>query len=325
MKQDTLQRDEWDEQEIRFETVRVDERGQVVERLEGSAWQFVEQLPGGVVLEMVRIPAGRFRMGSQGHAGYEDEHPQHVVSVPAFYLGKSPVTQAQWQAVMGWLPPCRNKGMGLPVDRVDWYDAWEFCRQLSKRTGRLYRLPAESEWEYACRAGTTTPFHFGETITTELANYIGEHTFRDEPPGIFPHCSTPPGTYLPNAFGLYDMHGNIWEWCADGWHESYEAAPADGSIWDGHPATHRVLRGGCWHDQPELCRSATRLRQPPDEAEDYFGLRVALVSLVQDPDIGKIYAEQINLSLWRRLGAWCEASLRRGTVWVTRRIRSQSE
>jgi formylglycine-generating enzyme required for sulfatase activity len=292
----------------------VDERGQIVERLQGAAWQFCEQLPGGTRLEMVRIPSGRFMMGSRGRMGYEDEHPQHNVGVEECYMGKFPITQAQWQAVMGWLPRCRGRGADLPVDRVSWYDAWEFCRRLSKQTGRLYRLPSESEWEYACRAGTNTPFSFGETITADLANYVSDHTFREEPPGVFPHGSTPAGTYLPNAFGLYDMHGNVWEWCADSWHDSYDGAPADGSIWEAQNPTHRMLRGGCWHDQPQLCRSATRLKQVPEEAEDYFGFRVVLVSLTQDPEIGKIYTEQINVRPWKRLGAWWQATASRAKV-----------
>jgi formylglycine-generating enzyme required for sulfatase activity len=168
------------------------------------------------------------------------------------------------------------------VDRVSWYDAREFCERLSERTGRVYRLPSEAEWEYACRARTTTPFYFGETITTDLANYVGEHIYRSEPKGIYRHETTEVGSFPPNAFGLYDMHGNVWEWCADAWHDNYVGAPADGSVWESRSGSQRVLRGGCWHDPPGLCRSAARLKHVPHEGEDFFGFRVALASLEQN-------------------------------------------
>jgi formylglycine-generating enzyme required for sulfatase activity len=164
------------------------------------------------------------------------------------------------------------------VDRVTRDDAQAFCQELSRRTGRGYRLPSEAEWEYACRAGTATPFHLGKTITTDLANYVGEHTYLSEPRGVYRHCSNEMGAYPPNGFGLYDMHGNVWEWCADGWHDDYVGAPTDGRSWEGGGTDH-VLRGGCWHDPPGLCRSSARLRQAATEAADFFGFRVALTSL----------------------------------------------
>jgi len=177
---------------------------------------------------------------------------------------------------MGSLPPCRCRSDDLPVDRVSWHDAQAFCSRLSNLSGRAYRLPAEAEWEYACRAGTRTPFAFGETLTTDLANYVGEHIFRSEPKGSYRHVATKGGTFPPNAYGLGDMHGNVWEWCADDYHLNYLGAPSDGRPWYMARARERVLRGGCWHDPPWLCRSAARLAQPPGEAEDYFGFRVAL-------------------------------------------------
>jgi len=181
--------------------------------------------------------------------------------------------------VMGSLPPCRGQGASRPVDRVSWHDAMSFCKRLAALTGRSYRLPSEAEWEYACRAETITPFSCGETLTTDLANYCGEHTFRSEPKGVYRHGTTDVGSFPPNTYGLYDMHGNVWEWCADAWHDDYVAAPVNAGAWTGAHDTHnpaRVLRGGCWHDPPGLCRSAARLKQDAREAEDFFGLRVAL-------------------------------------------------
>jgi formylglycine-generating enzyme required for sulfatase activity len=146
------------------------------------------------------------------------------------------------------------------VEKVNWYDAIEFCARLSKLTGREYRLPSEAEWEYACRAGTTTPFYFGETITGKLANYNASNTYADEPNGEYRKETTPVGQFPPNAFGLYDMHGNVWEWCADTWHDNYDGAPRDGSVWTKNENDNRSpLRGGSWYLSPNVCRSAFRL------------------------------------------------------------------
>lgn len=268
-------------QAYEFEVPTVDDRGQIVKRQAHSAQQFVEALGEGIVLEMVAVPGGTFLMGSRAGHGYEDEYPAHSVRVPPFFLGKYPLTQVQWQAVMGRLPPCRGQGPRRPVDRVSWHDAIQFCARLSQHTGRAYRLPSEAEWEYACRAGTTTPFYCGPTITTDLANYVGAHTYLAEPEGVYRHETTEGGRFPPNAFGLYDMHGNVWEWCADDWHDGYTGAPTDGSAWVRQDAAHRVMRGGSWHDPPRLCRCAARLKQAPNEGEDFFGFRVALTTLAQ--------------------------------------------
>ena len=259
-----------------FETVTVDRQGQVIERRAGRAQQFVEQLGQGILLEMVFIPGGAFWMGSRPRQGYEDETPRHYVRLEPFLLGKYPLTQQQWAAVMPWIPPYRGPGLRQPVDRVSWEDAQEFYRQLEKRTHRAYRLPSEAQWEYACRADTSTPFAFGETITTDLANYVGEHTYLEEPKGIYRHGSTEVGSFPPNAFGLYDLHGNLWEWCADAWHDDYQGAPLDGSPWQGSPGALRVVRGGSWHDPPHLCRSACRMKFDPREREDFVGFRLAM-------------------------------------------------
>lgn len=266
------------EQEFEFEVVIVNEQGEVILRQTHRAQQFVEELGNGVTLEMISIPKGRFLMGARAGLGYPDEYPQHSVGVGSFLMGKYPVTQEQWEAVMEWTPSYRCQGRKRPVDRVCWRDAVEFCERLSAKAKRAYRLPSEAEWEYACCARTTTPFYFGETITTDLANYVGEHIYRSEPAGVYRHMTTDVGSFPPNAFGLHDMHGNVWEWCADTWHDDYVGAPTDGSVWENGVASPRVLRGGCWHDPPDLCRSAARLKPASNEGEDYFGFRVALVS-----------------------------------------------
>jgi formylglycine-generating enzyme required for sulfatase activity len=218
-------------------------------------------------------------MGSRPGQGYEDERPQHSVGLGAFLLGKYPITQEQWGAVMAWEPPYRCQGPRRPVDRVSWDDAVEFCRELSEKTGRAYRLPSEAEWEYGCRAGSTAPFYFGETITTDLANYVGEHTYLSEPKGIYRHVTTDVGSFPSNGFGLYDMHGNVWEWCGDAWHDDYTGAPGDGSAWEGGATLQRVLRGGSWHDPPGICRCAARLKFDRSDGEDFVGFRVALASI----------------------------------------------
>ena len=262
--------------EFSFETPTVNERGEVVETRPGIAHQFSQDLGSGVSLEMVAIPGGKAQMGSAGHAGYPDEHPQHPTFISPFFLGKFEVNQEQWQAVMGKSLPVRFIGPSLPVDRACWTDGMDFCKKLSEKTGRAYRLPSEAEWEYACRAGSATPFYFGPTLTTNLANYVGEHTYAAEPKGIYRHSTTPGGSFPPNAFGLYDMHGNLWEWCADSWHEDYTGAPLDGSAWVERGAHSRVVRGGSWHETPAHCRSAVRLKYDQAERDDFVGFRLAL-------------------------------------------------
>jgi eukaryotic-like serine/threonine-protein kinase len=274
-------------QEFEFEVPTVNGFGEIVQRRTFTAQQVTQGLPGGSCLEMVVISGGTFLMGSRAGPGYDDECPQHRVQVPAFLMGKVPVTQEQWAAVMSWVPPYRCQGAKRPVDRVSWEDATAFCVQLASLTGHAYRLPGEAEWEYACRAGTETPFCFGETITTDLANYVGEHAYRSEPKGIYRHQTTEVGSFFPNAFGLYDMPGNVWEWCADAWHDDYTGAPVDGSVWEGEAGSPRVLRGGCWHDPPTLCRSAARLKSMAGEGEDFFGFRVALTLPAKNPVVDK--------------------------------------
>jgi formylglycine-generating enzyme required for sulfatase activity/uncharacterized caspase-like protein len=251
-----------------FTTPKVNRKGEIISGSEGEAEVMIENLGNGVTLEMVKIPGGRFLMGSPETEAqrYDNESPQHYVDVPEFWMGKYVVTQQQWQAIMG-NEPSYFKGKNRPVERVSWNDATKFCQKLSKKTGRDYRLPSEAEWEYACRAGTTTPFYFGETITGELANYKASETYADEPKGKYRERTTPVGQFPPNAFGLYDMHGNVLEWCQDVWHSDYDGAPVDGSAWvNGGDSSRRVARGGSWNINPRWCRSADRHNYYSDDA-----------------------------------------------------------
>ncbi|BAY45963.1 hypothetical protein SAMD00079811_35700 [Scytonema sp. HK-05] len=268
-----------------------------------TAQCFREDLGNGITLEMVLLRRGSFIMGApETEEGSSDwERPQHEVTVPTFFMSKYPVTQAQWRAVAA-LPqvnrelksnPSRFKGDNRPVEQVSWYDAIEFCQRLTSHTKRQYRLPSEAEWEYACRAGTTTPFHFGETITTDVANYDGTDDKENKwsgsygwgPKGISRKETTEVGSFgVANAFGLYDMHGNVWEWCLDDWHNNYEGAPTDGSPWfdDNDNISQKqgraVLRGGSWFFNPRYCRSASRHdngRAERDVIDSDVGFRVA--------------------------------------------------
>jgi formylglycine-generating enzyme required for sulfatase activity/uncharacterized caspase-like protein len=242
-----------------FITKTVNKTGKIVNLENHQAKYFKEDLGNGITLDMVQIPGGSFMMGSpESEKGRdESESPQHQVNVPGFSMGKFVVTQEQYQEIMG-KNPSSFSGAKRPVEKVSWNNAVEFCQKLSQKTGREYRLPSEAEWEYACRAGTTTPFHFGETITTELANYDGTNTYASEPKGKYLQRTTDVGSFPPNAFGLYDMHGNVWEWCQDAWHDNYQNAPKDGSAWTSQSDNRKMLRGGSWINIPESCRSAYR-------------------------------------------------------------------
>jgi formylglycine-generating enzyme required for sulfatase activity len=280
-------------QSFKFETATVIVKALVsgessieINRRNGTAEFFAEKLDEHTVLEMVSIPGGNFIMGSPDseEEQQDEEGPQHMVRVPSFWMGRYAVTQSQWFAVATDLPkinielepdPSYSKGLHRPVERVSWYAAVEFCNRLSQKTGKPYRLPSEAEWEYACRARTTTPFHFGETITPDLVNYDGNYTYGAGSKGVCREQTTEVGSFLPNAFGLYDLHGNVWEWCADHWHENYQGAPVDGSAWiTDDEASGRLLRGGSWGFNPRYCRSAYRNRSVPDDRYDVIGFRV---------------------------------------------------
>ena len=215
----------------------------------------------GVKLEMVYVPKGKFTMGSNVD---DSEKPPHEVTVPAFYMGKFQIIQAQWKAVMGdKLKPSFN-GDDLPMESVSWEDAKEFCKKLAQMTNKAYRLPSEAEWEYACRAGTTSDY----------AGELNDMAWYSENADQKTH---PVGQKKPNAFGLYDMHGNVWEWCEDVWHDNYKKAPTDGSAWlSGGDSSLRVFRGGSWNLKGTYCRSALCFSNPPGTRYDSIGFRVVV-------------------------------------------------
>jgi formylglycine-generating enzyme required for sulfatase activity len=272
----------------------------ILQRRTATAQYFTQEITKGVSIDMVYIPGGTFKMGSpateEGHQ--ESESPQRTVTVPAFFMGKYPVTQAQWKAVADRLPQINHKlnpkpshfdGNNYPVESVSWHDAIEFCARLSKLSDREYSLPSEAQWEYACRAGTTTPFHFGETIDSAISNYRAQDWEIDKSTtypgkygqgklGVFRQSTTAVGSFkVANAFGLYDMYGNVWEWCMDHWHDSYINAPNDDSAWIDENASendYRLLRGGSWSSDPGYCRSASRSWSGAGLRDYYIGFRV---------------------------------------------------
>jgi formylglycine-generating enzyme required for sulfatase activity len=281
---------------VAFEFATVDEKGALLPTEKAAASEFTEMLASGVGLDMASIPGGAFAMGSPTYEPERkpNEGPQHTVTLNPFFIGAWPITQAQWAAVVSAHPakishgldpyPSFFKGRDLPVEGVSWNQADEFCRRLAEMTGRDYRLPTEAEWEYACRAGSTGPFHVGPTITTDLANYCGKGgavcgdsggrsvasdvydgvtygsgAYDQGSVGIFRGTTTTPGTFPPNRFGLYDMHGNVWEYCLDTASPNYAEAPTDGGAYlSGPPGADRILRGGSWSHNPAICRSAYR-------------------------------------------------------------------
>jgi formylglycine-generating enzyme required for sulfatase activity len=275
-------------------------------RQEGGCWSLVrrplqvegyrEELGGGVALTMVKIPAGSFLMGSPEDEPerLDREGPQHEVTLGAFFMAQTPITQAQWRAVATWQKlghdlkpdPSKFKGVNRPVEQVSWLDALEFCRRLSNRTGQRYGLPSEAQWEYACRAGSTTPFHFGATLTPELANYDGNYVYGNGPKGTYRKQTIDVASFPANGWGLHDMHGNVREWCEDHWHDSYNFAPGDDQPWLIPAAAAdepRLLRGGSWFSFPSYCRSAFRNHPVPGDADSFVGFRV--VCLPQGPSL----------------------------------------
>jgi formylglycine-generating enzyme required for sulfatase activity len=281
-----------------------------------------EPLTHDLTLDLVAIPAGEFLMGSPpdevGRDLYQYSFPelkdvdveaQHQVTVRSFSMSQFPITQAQWRFVAQLpkidrdlaLDPANFKGDRRPVELVSWHDAMEFCARLSQHTGKTYRLPSEAEWEYACRAlpspptplpegegSIYPPFHLGDTLSTDLANYNGTYAYGKGVQGLYRQKTTEVGSFgIVNAFGLSDMHGNVWEWCLDHWHPSYQDAPIDGSAWetDGdvgeaslQESRYRVLRGGSWYSNPGYCRSANRIRSALLNQDYSIGFRVVCVS-----------------------------------------------
>jgi formylglycine-generating enzyme required for sulfatase activity len=252
-------------------------------------------LTNSVGMQLALIPAGKFVMGSPpSEAEREPEEVPHEVAITRpFYLGLHAVTQAQFQKVIGKNPSffsARNGGgPDHPVEQVGWTDAVKFCERLSslpeeRQAGRTYRLPTEAEWEYACRAGTTTAFHVGDSLSSTQANFNGKYPYGGAPAGPFLRRTAKVGSYPPNAWGLHDMHGNVGQWCAD-WYDPdcYKHSPRDdpkgpaqGVVSTGFKTDFfHVVRGGCWLDEARGCRSARRFRLQSSEAYRWVGLRVA--------------------------------------------------
>ncbi len=269
-----------------FDVVSVDAKGKVISKSKKKARYFIEQLPGGVVLEMVEIPHGTLLMGSPKteHGRFADEGPQHKVTISPFYMSKYPITQAQWRIIAS-LPkaglelvsePTKFKGDKLPVEQVTWEEAIEFCKRLSSLTGKRFELPTEAQWEYACRGGTTTPFYFGPTITPELANYNGAYPYGEMPKGASRDQTSPVGSIgYANNFGLYDMHGNVQEWCKDHWYRYYsEGSNATSVNKKEDNKDLYVMRGGSWANSAYYCRSAFRNEVTPGFRYDSVGFRL---------------------------------------------------
>lgn len=320
-------------------TLTFDAQGRVVSRRKGHITYFTEDLGNNVKLDMVAIPGGTFQMGISNEESVQlnqeversfpqwtknyreeiintwiqSESPRHQVTISSFFMGKFEVTQAQWRAIAN-LPkvnldldpsPSFFKGGNLPVEQVSYVGAVEFCARLSRKTGKLYRLPTEAEWEYACRSGTTTPFAFGATITSQVVNYNGKSPYASAPKSFNRKQTMPVGSLREaNAFGLYDMHGNVSEWCLDAWHKNYQGAPADGSEWK---RTNReqfisplfTIRGGAYESPASECRSAHR-RSGPAMIVDNSG---RISSILPDFPIGfrVIITQQNPEHLYSRL------------------------
>ncbi|MEM7536666.1 MAG: formylglycine-generating enzyme family protein, partial [Chloroflexota bacterium] len=253
---------------------------------------FTQQVGLDFKLQMIYIPGGQYQMGAQDNAGDYREQPVHTVDVPAFFLSRFLITQQQWLFIskrakvryeLTQKPSAFNSYGGttntIPVSQITWFEATEFCERLYAMTGLPYRLPTEAEWEYACKAGTSTSFHFGWTISPSVANYDNRHRYRESPKRSFTHgMPTSVGAYMaPNAFGLQDMHGNVWEWCADHWYPDYtdSGTTVDARTTDLRDA-ERVIRGGAWDSPPDMCRSSYRMGISPYNRLFTIGLRVAL-------------------------------------------------
>jgi formylglycine-generating enzyme required for sulfatase activity len=289
------------------------ERRLIIRRQTHQGRYFSEALDSSTNLDMMQIPGGSFMMGQteeekaelirlndeeKYQQWYARELPRHSVTVPSFFLGKYPITQAQWAVVASYPKieqdlesnPSKFKGANRPVEQVNWDDATEFCQRLSQHTCCTYDLPSEAQWEYACRSGTTTPFHYGETLSDELANYCTQDREIDKTlsngvygrgvMGQYRKETANVGQFPANSVGLYDMHGNVLEWCEDDYHSNYEGAPNDGSAWveTSRKDLKKLLRGGSWVNNPENCRSACRHYGTHVHRNHLIGFRVSCVS-----------------------------------------------
>ena len=241
-----------------------------------------QRITNSLGMELVLIPAGSFDMGSAPDPNRNpNESPVHTVTLEAFHLGIHEVTVEQYSRFldatgraepvnsvnppnMPWALQIENPNR--PVVNVSWEDATAFCEWLTQTEGQgTYTLPTEAQWEYACRAGTTTDYSVGDTLTPEHANYLVSN--HGGPVDV--------GSYAPNPWGLFDMHGNVWEWCQDSWHDGYDGAPTDGSAWLDPSGDRRVVRGGSWGDYFDSCRSTSRLDLPASDRAALSGFRVS--------------------------------------------------
>ncbi len=293
-----------------------------LQKYQGTAKYFIEKLGDDVGLKMMLIPEGEYWMGTpddeiekliktypNDEKWWRAESPQHLVEVPRFFMGKSPITQAQWLAVMGGENPSNFQGdfiegrgdrLQRPVENVSWLDTQEFCEKLSEQTNKPYRLPTEAEWEYACRAIQVPPlsmgarrdltqelwnreyhqpFHFGETISIDIANYYDKRVYGRGKESEYQEQTTPINHFqVANDFGLCDIHGNVYEWCEDNYHQTYIDAPVDGSVWidELNSDSDKVIRGGAWTNEPEDCRSAFRYCNPRGIRSNFVGFRVVV-------------------------------------------------
>ncbi|MGY6528873.1 MAG: bifunctional serine/threonine-protein kinase/formylglycine-generating enzyme family protein [Cyanobacterium sp.] len=281
-----------------FDSVTVQEKKKIFGLMGGIDKQivtkknkfFVEYLGEGVNLEMIFIPAGTFLMGSPNTDSEKekDETPPYRVNIFPFYISKYPITQAQWRFVSS-LPkvqrflkdaPSAFRGDNLPVEKISWYDAQEFCLRLKEYTKRAYRLPTEAEWEYACRGGSSSIFSFGNIINPQFANYDSRKNAKANNSGDdkFDRKTTPVDSFFPNGFGLYDCHGNVWEWCEDHYTPNYVNKSKDGSAFRSQlSTTPRVVRGGSWSLPSNYCRSAKRSSYSADSTYNFVGFRVACI------------------------------------------------
>lgn len=270
-----------------YSAILLNERAELEKRYIRQAHYYIEGIDN-VNFEMIAIPGGTFLLGSSENELERnfDESPQQEISIPSFYLSKYAVTQAQWQAVSA-LPVIKHKlnstpsyftGENLPVEQVSWEEAVEFCARLAAKTGKSYQLPSETQWEYACRGNIIAPFSFGATITPDIVNYNGNNSYAKVLPGVFRRRTIEVGSLqIANPFGIYDMHGNIWEWCQDIYHSSYKNCPTDGSAWEDladMPITWRVVRGGAWNSPAKQCRAAARHKLLPDIRSHHVGFRI---------------------------------------------------
>ena len=270
-----------------FDVPTLDKTGKVRRSQLHHASFLPVSLAGADRLDMVSIAPASFWMGATNSEFRRKpvETPRRRVRVSPFLIGKYPITQSQWTAVAA-LPKMRRdlptnpshfQGGDRPVESVSWLEAVEFCDRLSQHTGRRFQLPSEAQWEYACRAGTQTPFHTGETVASQFANYVSTSTYKAEPAGNYLRSTVPVGQYKPNAFGLHDMHGNVWEWCADTWHRNHHNSSKNRRVMtSARQPQMRAIRGGGWLDSPDRIRSASRSKYLETALNRTIGFRVAI-------------------------------------------------